>query len=81
MTPSDDVILEFLDEIDICVPPRVISFNRNLSQPTVDRRLSKLEKADLVQRYSEPRGYTEITDNGRAYLRGDIDAEDLEAAV
>lgn len=78
MTRSDDAILELLDDAGIAVPPTAIAFNiENVSQPTVDRRLPKLEKAGLVKRYEEPQGYTEITEKGQRYLRGEISASDL----
>jgi len=79
MTKSDDAILELLDECGIAIPPRAIAFNiDNVSRPTIDRRLPKLEEAGLVERYEDPQGYTRITDRGRAYLTGEIDAEELE---
>lgn len=79
MTKSDDAILELLDESNLTIPPMAIAFNiENVSRPTVDRRLPKLEEAGLVKRYDEPRGYTEITHKGRAYLEGDLNADDLE---
>ena len=80
MTKSDDAILELLDESNLTIPPMAIAFNiENVSRPTVDRRLPKLEKAGLVKRYDDPRGYTKITDRGRAYLSGEIEAGDLES--
>ena len=79
MTKSDDAILELLDESDLTIPPMAIAFNiENVSRPTVDRRLPKLEQAGLVRRYDNPQGYTVITDRGRAYLSGDLDADELE---
>lgn len=79
MTKSDDAILELLDECGIAIPPRAIAFNvENVSRPTVDRRLPKLESAGLVERFDDPQGYTQITERGRAYLEGELDAEDLE---
>lgn len=79
MTKSDDAILELLEDCEISIPPRAIAFNiQNVSRPTVDRRLPKLEEAGLVKRYDDPQGYTEITDRGREYLAGELDAEDLE---
>jgi len=79
MTKSDDAILELLEECGIAIPPRAIAFNiENVSRPTIDRRLPKLEEAGLVERYDDPQGYTRITDLGRAYLAGDIDADELE---
>ncbi|TKX64878.1 ArsR family transcriptional regulator [Halorubrum sp. GN12_10-3_MGM] len=79
MTKSDDAILEILDECGIAIPPRAIAFNvENVSRPTIDRRLPKLEDAGLVERYEDPQGYTRITNRGRAYLAGELDASDLE---
>ena len=79
MTKSDDAILELLDECGIAIPPRAIAFNvDNVSRPTIDRRLPKLEDAGLVERYTDPQGYTRITNRGRAYLVGELDASDLE---
>ena len=79
MTKSDDAILELLAESGIAIPPRAIAFNiQNVSRPTIDRRLPKLEEAGLVKRYEDPQGYTEITDRGREYLAGELDADDLE---
>jgi len=79
MTKSDDAILELLAECGIAIPPRAIAFNiENVSRPTIDRRLPKLEDAGLVERYDDPQGYTRITDRGRAYLAGELDADELE---
>jgi len=79
MTKSDDAILELLDECGIAIPPRAIAFNiENVSRPTIDRRLPKLEEAGLVERYDDPQGYTRITARGRAYLAGEINADELE---
>lgn len=79
MTRSDDAILEFLDRHDIALPPMVIAFNvEGVSYPTVQRRTKLLVDNGLLKRYEEPQGYLEISDHGRAYLRGDLDAEDLE---
>jgi len=79
MTKSDDAILELLDECGIAIPPRAIAFNiENVSRPTIDRRLPKLEAAGLVERYDDPQGYTRITDRGRAYLVGELDSDELE---
>jgi DNA-binding MarR family transcriptional regulator len=79
MTKSDDAILELLGDAGIAIPPTAIAFNiENVSRPTVDRRLPKLEAAGLVKRYDDPKGYTEITEKGRKYLSGDLKSSDLE---
>lgn len=78
MTKSDDAILELLFETDIALPPAVISFNIEVSHPTVRRRLPKLLEHDLVRKADEDKGYYEITEKGRKYLAGDLDASELE---
>lgn len=79
MTKSDDIILEFYNEKDIAAPPTVVSFNINgISHVTVKRRLPMLAEHGLLERYEEPHGYYEITEKGREYLRGELDAEELE---
>lgn len=81
MTKSDPAILELLDESGIALPPTVIAFNVDgVSRPTVQRRVKELAKEGLIRKVSDEKGYYEITDRGRAYLAGDLDAEDLERA-
>lgn len=80
MTRSDDAILEFLDNHDIALPPMAIAFNlEGVSYPTVQRRSARLVESGLLDRYEDPQGYLTITDRGRAYLRGEVDASDLES--
>lgn len=78
MTKSDDAILELLAETGIALPPAVISFNIEVSHPTVRRRLPKLLDHELVRKADEDKGYYEITEKGRKYLSGNLDANELE---
>ncbi|MBP1921838.1 DNA-binding transcriptional ArsR family regulator [Halorubrum alkaliphilum] len=79
MTKSDPAILELLEESDLEIPPAVISHNIDgVSHPTVKRRLPVLDDHGLVAKAPEKRGYYHITDRGRAYLAGDLNADDLE---
>ena len=78
MTKSDDAILELLSETDIALPPAVISFNIEVSHPTVRRRLPMLLEHKLVRKADEDKGYYEITEKGRKYLVGDLDASELK---
>ena len=79
MTKSDPAILELLEESGLELPPAVISHNIDgISHPTVKRRLPVLQDHGLVKKISEKRGYYRITDDGRAYLAGELDADDLE---
>lgn len=45
---------------------------------TLNHRLSLLLEHGLVLKEDETSGYYAITDRGRAYLAGEIDAEALE---
>jgi predicted transcriptional regulator len=78
MTKSDDAILELLLDTAIALPPAVIAFNTVVSHPTVRRRLPKLLEHGLVRKADEDKGYYEITEKGRQYLAGDLDASELE---
>ena len=71
----DDEILELLDETDITLTPSVVSYNINRDRPTVNERLIELENRGFVDR--PKRGYYTITDRGRQYLAGNLDASDF----
>lgn len=73
--PTDDRILEALDS-GLKLTPAMIAENIGRSREQVQRRLSELQGRGLVER--PKRGYYLITDEGRAYLTGDLDADDLE---
>lgn len=79
MTKSDPVILEFFEEHDISMPPAVVSFNiEGISHPTVKRRMPILADRELLEKVEGRRGYYRITEYGRQYLAGELDASDLE---
>lgn len=75
MTSADTHILEMLQHTDMILPPIVFAKNLDYSQNYMTRRCRKLYRAGLVDRVE--RGYYAISDKGRAYLDGDLDAEDL----
>ena len=76
MNQTDDRVLELLDESGLILSPAVVAINLGYTRNWVSRRMTKLEEADLLRRVDG--GYYEITDLGRAYLTGEIDADDLE---
>ena len=76
MNQTDDRILELLDESDLILTPAVMARNLEYTRNWVSRRVGKLEEAELVE--SVDSGYYRISDRGRAYLAGELDAEDLE---
>jgi len=83
MTKNDDLILEFLQEKDIALPPGPLHYNLEregytIGYSTVRRRIKKLESAGLIQDEAENGTQYSITDKGRAYLAGELDAEELE---
>jgi len=76
MRQVDNRILETLEESGIILSPRILSVNTDYSRHYVSERLPRLLEAGLVEKVDD--GLYQITDRGRAYLAGDLDAEDLE---
>ncbi|MFC3960355.1 winged-helix domain-containing protein [Halovivax cerinus] len=82
MSLKDGLILEFLADHDLELPPKPLYRNLNrhgheIGYSTVRLRLSELDDHGLI-RQTEDGGYYEITEKGRAYLDGELDASDLE---
>jgi predicted transcriptional regulator len=73
--PVDERILEALDTSGMILSPSVIAINIDKSRSEINRRLATLVDYGLVTRVK--RGYYEITDDGRTYLEGDLDATEL----
>lgn len=76
MTQADDRILETLEESGLILSPRILSVNTDYSRHYVSSRLAELHEAGLIEKVDE--GLYGITDRGRAYLAGELDAEELE---
>ncbi|ADB60841.1 hypothetical protein Htur_1956 [Haloterrigena turkmenica DSM 5511] len=76
MTQADDRILETLADSGLVLSPRVLSANTDYSRHYLSTRLGNLRDAGLVDRIDE--GLYRITDLGRAYLEGDLEADELE---
>lgn len=73
--PIDERILEILESSGLILSPAVISMNIDKSRDEVNRRISTLVEYGMVRRVK--RGYYEITDEGSAYLAGELDASTL----
>lgn len=73
--PLDERILEALGSSEMILSPAVIAINIEKSRSEVNRRLSVLVEYGLVKRIE--RGYYEITDGGKQYLTGELDASTL----
>ena len=81
MTAADDRILEFLlneGNRPLVATPAVIEMNVDYQRTHVSNRLGELLDAGLVEYYDEERAAYQITDRGRAYLAGELDADELE---
>ncbi len=77
LSPIDYEILQFYEEHDILASAKVVSANIDYSRNYANRRFSTLRKADLLRK-DEETGLFGLTDDARAFLAGDLDADDLE---
>ena len=75
MTQADDRLLETLEDSGLILSPRILAVNTDYSRHYVSERLAVLLDGELVEK--ENGGLYRITDRGRAYLAGDLDADDL----
>lgn len=73
--PTDERILEVLNT-GLELGPTVIARNIDRDRTGVNRRLSVLVEYGLARRVDK--GYYAITDLGRKYLDGEIDASELK---
>ena len=76
MTRADDYILEFFEDTGIIATPHVVAANIDYSRQYVNRRVRRLAEHELVENTGD--GLYRITDRGREYLAGDLEAADLE---
>jgi predicted transcriptional regulator len=77
MSPIDYRILEFFEDYDIQVSPKVLSENIDYERKYTGRRLKTLKSAGLV--VQNENGLYELSDRGRAFIAGDLDADELDA--
>jgi len=73
--PIDYEILSYFGACDMEATPKVISANIDYDRQYTQKRLVRLVEADLLIRES---GLYALSDRGRAYLDGDLDASDLD---
>jgi predicted transcriptional regulator len=76
MRPIDERILEELDEEGNLTPQALDDFGVTVPNHA-SNRLSEMAKYGLVERIS--RGLYRITDEGEAFLAGELDASTLDA--
>lgn len=76
MNQTDDRILQALEETEMMLTPVVLAKNLDYSRTWVSTRISKLVDAGLIE---NPEGsFYQISDRGRSYLAGELDAEDFK---
>ncbi|WP_231186356.1 MarR family transcriptional regulator [Haladaptatus sp. DYF46] len=79
MTNADDTILEFFEEHAIALPPAAVAYNIDFSYSHVRNRMRTLADHGLLLKVDEEKGYYGITDQGIAYLAGELEAKELES--
>lgn len=75
MVPMDDRILSLFHAADLVLTPAIVAYNLGHSRESVNRRLTELEAAGLVERVE--RGKYRIAPAGEQYLDGEVHASRL----
>jgi predicted ArsR family transcriptional regulator len=80
MTPIDRDILELLENggDELVFSPAVIAANLDWSHDSIRRHMKGLREQGLVEYYDETRGLYQLSERGRAWLRGDLPTEEIE---
>lgn len=84
MNRATDPVLELLAESDLALPPGAITYNLQHkladapSRSSITRAITELEDHGFIHKPLDSNTYYEITDRGRAYLEGELDASDLK---
>ena len=78
MTPTDLFILTSFNESNVfrVLGPTVIADNMDMTRAHVSKRISLLVDHGLLEQIED--GKYRITARGRAFLRGELEAGDLE---
>lgn len=79
MSPIDYEILEFFESHDIIINPSSLAANIDYDTSYTAKRCDLLSTHDLLQKLTGPK--YELTEFGRRFLNGKIDASELEADV
>ncbi|WP_254810705.1 winged helix-turn-helix domain-containing protein [Natronosalvus amylolyticus] len=84
MTRADDAILEFLlneGNQELICTPSVLEMNIEFGISTVRSRLRRLHEAGLVEYFDPDKGAYQISEKGKQYLAGELDADALEQSA
>ena len=76
MSPIDYHILEFYEEHDIQASPKIVAANIDYDRQYTGKRLKALAEAGLFQQEGD--GIYSLTENGRAFLSGEVEPDELE---
>lgn len=81
LTEIDRAILEFYQDHDIAVPPKVVQVNAETDAlyNSVARRFRALERAGALEKLDDPSGYYRVTDKGLRIATGEMDRDELTA--
>lgn len=74
MTRADDLIIDYLRDVDLA-PPKEIADAIDYNHKYVGRRCRNLADVGLIHNLG--RGLYQITNDGKAYLDGELDAREL----
>lgn len=80
---ATDAVLRLLDDSGVALSPGGITVNlevrlqRPPSRSTVTRAVKGALDVGLIERAEEGRSYYQISEQGRAYLAGDIEGDEL----
>lgn len=77
MKPSDQPILQEMNKYGGWHTPKNLSLNLPFTGNWIGQRCRVLVTHELVERHPEDPGYR-ITEKGRKFLAGDLDANELE---
>jgi predicted transcriptional regulator len=75
-SPIDYEILMFFEDHDILASPKVICENIDYDRQYTSKRCRFLADNDLLRK--DESGLYELSQRGRKFLKGELDAEDLE---
>ena len=78
MNSATDPVLEFLEDHEIAVPIGVLDNELSPSYQTINDALEELEKRGFVRRDENYSSHFRIADRGRAYLAGELKADDIK---
>lgn len=76
-SPIDYEILLFYEDHDILASPKVISVNIDYNRQYTSKRLNALSNHEIIHK-DEDSGLFGLTDKGRKFLAGELDASELE---